>query len=335
MNETVLLVDDNPSNLAVLFDHLDQIGYHVFVTDNGIDAVEQSAENPPSLILLDVRMPGMDGYETCRAIKANMSSVDIPIIFLSALTDTDDRLKGFAAGGVDYITKPINVQEVTARVQTHLTLARLQRELSDANEHLEATVEKRTAELHAEVERRKLQESEKEALLKLLRDQNQQLYQFTNQLLQARPASQIAVAQMFNEQILNNLATSSADLYAATKQLVTQNISSGAAFDHIQDARLRIEQLQHYLQNLATTNAAAFDLPEAIPLPLEQLTQREREVLRLIADGCSSSEIAQTLQISDITVRSYRTRIMRKLDISHIAGLVKFALKHNLTKLHT
>ncbi len=332
MIETILLVDDNPGNLAVLFDHLDKIGYHILVTDNGIDAVEQTADSPPDIILLDVRMPGMNGYETCRAIKANEASADIPIIFLSALTENDDRLRGFDAGGVDYITKPINVEEVTARVQTHLTLARLQRQLSTSNEQLEAVIRQQTGELHAEIERRKQQEAEKETLLNLLREQNQQLYYFTNQLLQTRPATQVMLTQIITEQVLNHLAAISADLRAATKNLVQQSISSGASFDHIQSARLRAEQLQHYMRSVASNESeGSSSLPAAIPFPLEQITSREQEVLRLIADGLSSTEISQQLKISDITVRSYRTRLMRKLGIPHIAGLVKFALKHNLT----
>ncbi|MGB1249049.1 MAG: response regulator, partial [Candidatus Promineifilaceae bacterium] len=186
IKDTLLLVDDNLSNLAVLFDHLDTAGYHVLVADNGIDAVEQTVADHPDLILLDVRMPAMDGYETCRAIKANAVVANIPIIFLSALADTDDRLKGFEAGGVDYVTKPVDAQEVVARIRTHIMLARLQRELTTMNEQLEETVSARTVELNVEIEQRRQQEIEKEQLLGLVREQNQQLFHFTNQLLQAR-----------------------------------------------------------------------------------------------------------------------------------------------------
>lgn len=336
MNETILLVDDNPSNLALLFDHLDKIGYHILVTDNGIDAIEQSAESPPDLILLDVRMPGMNGYETCRAIKANVESADVPVLFLSALDDTDDRLRGFLAGGVDYITKPIQVEEVTARVQTHLKLARLQKELSQTNEQLEATISERTSELNAEIERRKQQETEKESLLRLLRDQNQQLYQFTNHLLQARPAAQVMLSQIISEQLMNNLAAISAELHASTKQFVKLSISNGKAFDHLQSARLHTEQLQNYLRAIVANDATAQSaLPDLTPLPVEDLTPRELDILRLLADGFSAGEISNQLQISEVTVRSYRTRIMRKLQIPHLAGLVKFALKYNLTTFQT
>lgn len=332
MNKTILLVDDNLNNLALLFDHLKNLGYNIIVADNGIDAIEQAVESTPDLILLDVRMPGMSGYEACRAIKMNRESADIPILFLSALTDMDDRLKGFAAGGVDYITKPIHVQEVSARVATHLRLAHLQKESLYANEQLEAKITERTDALETEIERRKQQESQKEALLTLLRDQNQHLYQFTNQLLQSRPTAQVMLAQIIGDQLRDNLGTISAKLYTTTKLLVQQSISSGEAFEQLQSARLHTEQLQKYLNELTVRPASSDGSPDETVLPVESLTPRERDILRLLADGYSTREISEQLQISIITVRSYRTQIMQKLDIPHFAGLVKFALRYNLTR---
>lgn len=330
MNPSILLVDDNPSNLAILFDHLDQLGYHVLVADNGIDAVEQVATAPPDLILLDVRMPGMDGIETCRAIKANENSADIPIIFLSALVDTDDRLKGFAAGGVDYIPKPLNVEEATARIKTHLTLAQLRHQLAAANQQLATTVNEQTTELKTEIVRRRQQEAEKEALLRIVREQNQQLISFTAELLAARPAAHLVIAQKYDERVQQIMMQITSDLRTLAKRLNTSE--DELALSHLQAAQQRIIHLQQQLANLPQTTTQVDQQSSPSDL-LERLTARELDVMRLLVDGYSTGEIAAKLQLSDITVRTYRSRIMQKLEIPHLVGLVKLALRLNLTTL--
>lgn len=128
---TVLIVDDTPANLSVLLECLGQAGHRVLVAEDGEEALEQVALTPPDLILLDVMMPGIDGFETCRRLRANPATREIPVIFMTALTDTREKLAGFAAGGVDYITKPVQHEEALARVATHLQLQRLRRELAE------------------------------------------------------------------------------------------------------------------------------------------------------------------------------------------------------------
>jgi putative nucleotidyltransferase with HDIG domain len=144
MNETdngsIVIVDDNPNNLQVLAGMLQQEGYKVRPALSGELALRAIAVSPPDLILLDIRMPGMDGYETCRRLKANPETVDIPVIFISALNENEDKLLAFAAGAVDYVSKPFQAAEVLARVRAQLQLYRMQRRL----EHL---VAERTAEL--------------------------------------------------------------------------------------------------------------------------------------------------------------------------------------------
>lgn len=137
---TVVIVDDNPNNLEVLEGILVHAGYKVRPALNGTLALRAMALNPPDLVLLDIRMPGMDGYETCRLIKQNPLLRDIPIVFVSALNDTEDKVQAFEAGGVDYVSKPFQREEVLARVRTQVQMRRMQL-------HLEALVEDRTAEL--------------------------------------------------------------------------------------------------------------------------------------------------------------------------------------------
>lgn len=121
----ILIVDDTPDNLALLSDALDEVGYMVLVALDGLSALNRIQRRRPDLILLDAMMPGLDGFETCQRIKADPDTADIPVLFMTALTDSEHVVKGFAAGGIDYVTKPINTEEVLARVASHLRTARI------------------------------------------------------------------------------------------------------------------------------------------------------------------------------------------------------------------
>lgn len=132
-NPNILIVDDNPTNLKVLFSYLTQSGFRTFIAKSGMDAIEQVHRLPPDLILLDIMMPGIDGIETCRRLKADERTKDIPVIFITALSDTTNKVRGFEAGGVDYITKPFQQEEVLARINTHLTMQRQKQELRTLN----------------------------------------------------------------------------------------------------------------------------------------------------------------------------------------------------------
>jgi PleD family two-component response regulator len=136
----VLIVDDDPANLDLLFQHLDQAGYKVLVAETGQLALERAELAQPEAILLDVMMPGIDGFEICRRLKQQAATQAIPVIFMTALADTADKIKGFAAGGVDYVTKPFQPEEVLARVKAHVTIYVLQRELRQKNRDLEAAL---------------------------------------------------------------------------------------------------------------------------------------------------------------------------------------------------
>ena len=147
---SILMVDDNATNLQVLSQTLAGRGYRLLVAKNGDSALTITAKAEPNLILLDIMMPGMDGFEVCRQLKADPATHDIPIIFLSALGQTQDKVKGLNLGAVDYITKPFQPEEVIARVDTHLTLRCLQRRLEDLNANLEQKVRERTRQLEEE-----------------------------------------------------------------------------------------------------------------------------------------------------------------------------------------
>lgn len=143
---SVLVVDDTEANVDILVEALGDI-YDVSVAIDGESALEAVEENPPDIILLDIMMPGIDGYEVCRRLKQDPRFAKIPVVFLTAMTEVESKTKGFQLGAVDYVTKPFEIMEVQARVRTHLSLMLAGRELERQNEILEIKVAERTMEL--------------------------------------------------------------------------------------------------------------------------------------------------------------------------------------------
>jgi putative two-component system response regulator len=142
MTSKILAVDDTPASLKLLSDLLKAEGYEVLSAINGELALKAATRTPPDLILLDIRMPVMDGYDVCRRLKALPATQNIPVIFVTAASETDEKVLGFKVGAVDYVTKPYQREELLARVRTHLELNRL-------HHHLEELVEERTAQLNS------------------------------------------------------------------------------------------------------------------------------------------------------------------------------------------
>jgi len=140
---SILIVDDTPANLRLLSEMLEERGYRVRPAPNGKLALRSAKNDPPDVILLDIMMPEMDGYEVCRQFKEDEHLRNIPVIFISALTETFDKVKAFGLGGVDYIAKPFEEEEVGARVETHLRISRLTRELIHKNADLTLEIARR------------------------------------------------------------------------------------------------------------------------------------------------------------------------------------------------
>ena len=139
--EKILLVDDNPINLQVLMETLQERGSRLLIAKDGKAALDITRKTMPDLILLDIMMPEMDGYEVCQHLKEDNDTARIPVIFLSAMDRTEDKVSGLKLGAVDYITKPFQPEEVLARVDTHLTIHRLQREVQEQRDQLEHELE--------------------------------------------------------------------------------------------------------------------------------------------------------------------------------------------------
>jgi signal transduction histidine kinase len=179
---TILIIDDTPTNLGVMVGHLETQGYRVLVAQDGEEGLQRAELTRPDVILLDVMMPGISGFEVCRRLKSRSTTHDIPVIFMTSLTDTRDKVAGFGAGAVDYVTKPLQVEEVMARVDTHLKLRAAQAQLEAQNamlamyqEDLEGQVAARTVELHESNRRLRAEVAERERAEQEIRRLNEDL----------------------------------------------------------------------------------------------------------------------------------------------------------------
>ncbi len=309
---TILLVDDNPTNLKILLDHLNASSYKLLISPNGEQALQQVEYAKPDLILLDVMMPGMDGFETCQKLKDREDTRDIPVIFMTALSDTVDKVKGFDVGGVDYITKPLQVEEVLARVDTHLSLRRLQRNLEEKN-----------AQLEEEITRRKEAE-EKQRML------NEQL-EVTNQELQEANASKdkffsiiahdlrspfnwlIGLTQVILEniehyskediqKIIGQLHASTKKVYDLLTNLLAWSRLQRGLMDHHPDAMSLDEVAEHNVQ-LFSSGAEQKQISLRHTVPQDTLIYADRNMVdtvirNLISNAMKFTEAEGTIEVT-------------------------------------
>lgn len=322
---TILVVDDAPEDLNLLAQQLLENEYQVLVAKSGERALERVRLRTPDLILLDLRMAGIDGIETCRQLKADPVLETVPVIFLTSSTDSLDKAQGFAVGGVDYINKPLDMQEVLLRVRTHLSISQLRKELEASNVNLEARVAERTGELEAEIARRGQSESEKNALLETVRAQGEHLQQLTNKMIEFQMQRRQSLAQELGGQVSQQLGLSIerlGNIQQAASAKKTQ-LELGAVTDQLRKIQQFVEQVEASLNN-DTDNVALTNNP------LLKLSAREREVLLLMVNGHATDKVANMLHVSAATVRTYRYRIVQKLGVEDRAGLMAFAKKHQL-----
>ncbi len=263
---SILVVEDVPENMQILLMILEELGCNLRVANNGEEALELAARHPPDLILLDVMMPGIDGFETCRRLKAMKNTKNIPVIFLSALTETESVVEGFDAGGVDYLTKPVRKEEVLLRVQLYLEKAWLERELeeknrklSEWNAELDKQVAARTAELSAKA--REL-ESRDRIMQKLLKVPN--LYHSLNIILEGIAEALDLKAAVIYLTEADALKPAAAIGVSLPGELVRQDrLASITPSPAIREAIDRIGRQQ---QAIRTSPAAGFSEAALIPV---------------------------------------------------------------------
>lgn len=307
---TVLLVDDQPAGLTHLADYLTHAGYEVLVAENGHRALQQVRATPPDLVLLDLVMPELDGFAVLHALRLDPALAAIPTIVMTSQTDLSERLRVFAAGAVDYVTKPFFPEEVLARVQTHLRLRALQRELEQTNQHLEDEVRLR---LEAEAQ---LQQSLDRAVVVATPDGRIQLCT----LLARRWLETWFGAPPAPEQLPT----------ALTQWLACRGEGDAAAVDAVfrrrsEHAELCIRRFADPLSGdcvMLLLDERRADSPAA--LGRLGLSPRETEVLYWLAEGKSYKEIGVILGCESRTAQKHAERIFAKLGVEnrHAAALV-------------
>lgn len=211
---SILIVDDMPLNLSLIVDYLTESGLTIRVARSGEMALKRVAYDPPNLILLDVVMPGIDGFETCRRLQADPTTAHIPVIFMTALANPADKVRGFAAGAVDYVTKPLQQEEVLARISTHLRLRDLSRTLQEQNALLET---------RGQVERARL--------LEAVQQEQQQVQRLHTKLTHVQESERRQLAQELHDEmgqaltaIRMNLTTVSQEIAPETQPFLRERL---------------------------------------------------------------------------------------------------------------
>jgi len=282
MLESILIVDDIPENLSLLHESLDQAGYQVLVATNGFSAIEIAHRSQPDMILLDGSMPEMDGFESCIQLKASPVTAHIPVIFMTGLTETEYIVKGFQVGGVDYVTKPLNIDEVQARVKTHLLQARLmhqQKQMLDATGsailslNLKGEIIWQTPIVKELLQRYQVNIEQFQSVLR----------QWLQDLIQHPNHSSFMYVQYGQEQIQLNLLTKIDNNYSQRNVLI---------------------QLKEQSQMPSI---------EDIMQACSNLTPREAEVMHWVTMGKTNRDIAEILSLSPRTVNKHLEHVFEKL----------------------
>jgi CheY-like chemotaxis protein/DNA-binding CsgD family transcriptional regulator len=305
--KTLLIVDDVPANVDVVLGFLAGAGYRVLVSDSGIRALDQLKQNLPDLILLDLVMPGMDGIETCRRIKANTEWNHVPIIMMTAADELTKKLAAFEAGAVDFVTKPVQPEEVQARVQTHLHIRELQEALERKNQELAEEIELR---LDAE---KQLETSLEQALM----ISNQQ-----GHVLFATGQARILLNTFFAERTDKRLPAELLNWLVgpdSQRPKVVKNKKRGEIeVDHFaisKTGNLSLLRLEH--RNGDNGPKALLSLG---------VTAREAEVLYWISEGKTNPEIAIIIDASLNTVKKHAINLFSKLGVETRTAAARLAL---------
>jgi signal transduction histidine kinase len=271
----ILIIDDTPDNLRFLSDLLTRAGYSVRKVITGELGLEAARLEPPDLILLDIMMPGANGYEICERLKMSDRTQHIPIVFLSALDEELDKVQAFQIGGIDYITKPFQVVEVLARIETHLKLSRLQQQLQQRNQQLQREIEYRTA---AESALHLLNQGLEARIQERTADLQQQNRQLLNLQLDLQKAlTQEKRLSELKSRLITTIAqdfrTPITVIQTAIGLLPQDRLSFNADRRYIEMIANSVQQMHHLLQDTlllsdGDANAVAFD---PTPLDLEHL----------------------------------------------------------------
>lgn len=292
--DVVLIVDDSPETLSMLNDTLDKAGVTVLVALEGTQALNIASNITPDIILMDAIMPNMDGFETCRRLKANRDLAHVPVIFMTGLTDTESIVKGLEAGGVDYINKPVNGEELIARMRVHLTNARhtlsARAALDTAGQFLFAAT-------------------------------------VTGELLWATPqAYQLLERAALNSAWLSEQLPEQMRILLAPHYNREKGLLINAGEKPVEIRYISQTGANEYLMQLIDLERPS-DV-ELLRAALPNITEREGEVLLWIARGKTNREIGTILSMSPRTVNKHLEQIFKKLGVENRTSAAVVALKY-------
>jgi signal transduction histidine kinase len=262
----ILLVDDNPTNLKILSESLREHGWTTLIATDGESAIEQTEYAQPDLILLDVMMPGIDGFETCRQLKSNLATFKIPVIFMTALSDATDKVKGLEMGAVDYIVKPFQHEEVLARIKLHLKLHQLTKALEEKNDLLHHKI---------------LEQAETEAKLQTLNlELEQRVEQRTAQLTQSVQQLQQAQLKLIQSEKMSALG----NLVAGVAHEINNPV--GFISGNLEQAKLSIQDVIEHLNLYRNEGTQTAVLEHAEEVDIEYLVEDLPKIISSMQAGC-------------------------------------------------
>ncbi len=295
----ILVVDDNPENLRILVKVLTDAGYKVRAASTGGLALGAVGRSLPDLILLDIKMSGMDGYEVCRRLKGDGQTSGIPVIFISALDDLEDKVKGFDLGCADYITKPFQFEEVLARVRTHLDVYTLKGQLKE-----------KIGRLHHEI-------TERQRLEVMLQEKHDQMEQRV-----VRRTAELKEKSRYLEEV-NQALKSMLDHRDLEKRAIEENMAINLKRYVkpylVQMKKMICEEEQMTCLKIIEINLKELVVPihNSISSKYIDLTPTEIKVADLIRQDKGSKEIAEHMNLSISTVSNFRHNIRKKLGLSN------------------
>jgi signal transduction histidine kinase len=355
ISATILIVDDQPENLAVIGDYLMECGYTILVSQTGTGGLRRAREVKPDLILLDILMPDMDGFETCKRLKAHESTKNIPVIFMTALTGVEDKIKGFELGGVDYITKPIQHEEVLARVKTHLQIetqkkqleqqthnlsianARLQREidirsyaeneLQRFNEELEDRVNNRTAELKRVAERLRITNIELEKAnreLKRVDEIKTEFVALASHELRTPLTCILGYAQTLmasDLQLDNSTRTTILSTIVSESKRLSSLIGNLLDISKIETGNFRIRTEPFDISDIIEEVINALNLPEDFPITVHYELSKKRRAIG------NKEQIGQVIRnILDNALRYVKDKGHITINVSEIDDYIRVGI---------